>query len=137
MAKNLPEAAADEGKTFDPNLAEAMTPTRGGPVPKVRITESAAEGGLPEPVVRRVLRSRMGEVRFCYIKRIKSEADGAGTLEFDLKIDTKGGVAALDVDANEVDASVAKCVKKRGKRWQFPTDETPTTATFTVSLAPK
>ena len=137
MAKNLPEQSADEGKTFDPNLAEAMAPTPGGPVPKVRITDSSAEGGLAKEVVRRVLRARMSEIRFCYIKRIRSESDEAGTLELQVSIGEKGGVSALSVEGDGVDESVAKCVEDRGKRWKFPADPTPTTAEFTISLTPK
>jgi hypothetical protein len=137
MAANLPERASDEGKSFDPNLAEAMAPSPGGPVPKIRITESSAEGGLSKEVVRRILRARMNEIRFCYIKRIESEFDEAGTLELEVSIDDKGRVSAISVESVGVDDSVAKCVEQRGKRWSFPTEATPTEAAFAISVSAK
>lgn len=137
MATNLPEQASDEGKSFDPNLAEAIAPSPGRPVPKIRITEYSAEGGLPKEVVRRILRSRMSEIRFCYIKRIESESDESGTLELEVSIGKKGRISALSVESVGVDDSVAKCVEQRGKRWKFPNEATPTEAAFTISVAPR
>lgn len=137
MATNLPERASDDGTSFDPNLAEAMAPSPGRPVPRVRITESSAEGGLSKEIVRRVLRARMSEIRFCYIKRIESESDETGTLKLEVSIGKKGRVSALSVESVGVDESVATCVEKRGKRWRFPAEATPTEAALTISVSPK
>jgi TonB family protein len=70
--------------------------------------------------VRRVIRSHMNEVKFCYERELAKQADLNGRLVVKFVIDANGGVSSSIVSQSSLNnAEVDKCVAGAVNRWNF------------------
>lgn len=91
-------------------------PRRSKP-PSVRMGGFTVSGGLPEEVVRRIVRSRFGSYRLCYENALRTDATLAGAITTTLTIRPDGtvsGVSSVGLDAFD------RCIASAVARLSFP-----------------
>jgi TonB family protein len=90
-----------------------------GAPPPVRVI-----GSLDKSIIRRVIRSHLNEVRFCYEKELMRAAALAGRITVRFTIGANGAVATSGVEASTLgNVAVERCVTDAVRRWEFPRPE--------------
>jgi hypothetical protein len=99
------------------------TGTRGskkGP-PTLRPGTAQVVGALAPELIRRIVRTRFGQLRFCYEKGLKANPSLAGRLSVKFVIGADGAVpTAQDSGSTLSDAAVVSCMVGVFKQMQFP-----------------
>ncbi|KIG17123.1 Von Willebrand factor type A domain protein [Enhygromyxa salina] len=94
---------------------------RGVRVPAVRQAAATVSGSLDKDIIRRVVRSRINEVRHCYNAGLMRNPNLAGRVEVQFVIDERGSVDAASVASSSLeDQQVATCIANATRRWRFP-----------------
>jgi hypothetical protein len=126
-AAQLPIAATEPGKKFDPQLTEKLAPKvwvsdrPGGRVPQVAQLKATVQGPLDRDIIRRVVRAHINEVRSCYNAGLSNNRKLAGRVTINFVIAGSGKVASSVVEETTLpDPSVGNCIAKAVKRWTFP-----------------
>jgi hypothetical protein len=122
-----PAAAAPAGA--DPKDAKKKEPSAPLPGPaaepqaKVMMTVTGFVGGKLEwDATGKVIRLRLGAVKHCYQKVLKTDPALAGKLVLTIKVDLDGRPTIL-IAKNELGKDLAKCVIGRMATWVFPKPE--------------
>ena len=91
------------------------------------IISSTVEAAEPElfdakdpAAISKVVRSKFGQLKYCYEKALKSNPSLDGRLEIEFNIRNKNVTSAAVFSNNTGDRMFADCVAKKIKRWKFP-----------------
>jgi TonB family protein len=78
-------------------------------------------GGLDKEIVRRVVRSHLKEIKFCYERELQHQPGLHGRVSVRFVIAPGGRVATVGVtDSTVANARVDRCIADAVARWQFP-----------------
>ncbi len=101
----------------------------------VRPGELRITGALEEPMIARILRRHRNDLRRCLNEAMMVGIPAAGTLELELDVSGKGGIAEVRLASPPVQP-LADCALAAAKRWHVPapTDGKPARIVFSVRL---
>ncbi len=78
-------------------------------------------GSIDREAVRRVVRKRLKELQFCYVRALKGRSNLQGKVVFEWVIGDQGRVVDVKVKNSNLGHSGAeKCMEDRLKNWRFP-----------------
>lgn len=84
--------------------------------------ETEVEGGLDKEAIARVIRSQLGQIRYCYERQLSANPDLYGKLLVKFTIGATGSVVAQAIGNTSLNnAMVEGCILRRIAGWQFPT----------------
>lgn len=111
---------ASPGWSGKPGLA-SRPPTRSAGVPAPAVGPvRVSDDGLDKAIVRRVIRSHIDEVRYCYERALIANPNLAGNVTIEFTILESGAVLEVRIVSASVGDEVAQCVAARTKTWTFP-----------------
>jgi hypothetical protein len=122
QAETLPVVSVDEGKMFNPGLADQMAP-RALPdqIPRVRLRKSTVDGDLAPQIVARIARRNVAKLRECYERFLQRDPGLGGDLELALTIAGNGRVTrASQTEQDLGNEAVGDCMALQAKSWKFP-----------------
>ena len=94
---------------------------RGKRVPRVRQAKAKVQGALDRDIIRRIVRSRINEVRSCYNAGLTKNPNLSGRVAINFVITGTGKVGSAVVQESSLkDKAVGNCIAKAVKRWKFP-----------------
>jgi TonB family protein len=97
---------------------------RTGDGPDVTIGVAKTRGRLDKEIIRRVIRSHLKEVKFCYETELVRKPDLYGRISIQFTITPAGTVSSSAVDQSTVgNRNVEQCIVAAVKRWTFPQPE--------------
>jgi outer membrane biosynthesis protein TonB len=108
------EAKSKGGKLSKGNVAQG----------KVGILEEEIllDGGLDREVIAAYIRSKLGQIRYCYERQLASNSDLHGKVMVKFTIGSTGKVVAKRVASTTMkNAIVEGCILRRIATWKFPT----------------
>ena len=106
---------------------------RGTRVPTVRQAKADIMGSLDKDLIRRVVRSHINEVRYCYNQVLARDPNAKGRVSIKFQIDTKGKVVAAIVNESTMkDSSAGTCIATAVLRWTFPAPPAGSTGLVTI-----
>lgn len=83
--------------------------------------ESEVDGGLDKEVIARVIRSQLGQIRYCYERQLSANPDLYGKIMVKFTIGAAGSVTAQSIGTTSLNnAMVEGCILRRVAGWQFP-----------------
>ncbi|WP_146662430.1 AgmX/PglI C-terminal domain-containing protein [Enhygromyxa salina] len=91
-------------------------------IPVPRVGKADVQGaGIDKDMIRRIVRAHLNEVRSCYNSGLTKNPNlqGRVTVQFSIVGTGKVGSSVVQEDTAK-DGSVANCIAKAVKRWQFP-----------------
>ncbi len=89
--------------------------------PVVKSTGSTVRGSLSKEVIRRVVRRRINEVKFCYEKGLRKRPDISGRVAVRFLISRSGAVQGAAVTSSTLDdPGVESCIARTVRRMTFP-----------------
>lgn len=81
-------------------------------------------GGLDREVIAAYIRSRLGEILYCYERQLSAQPDLYGKVAVKFTIAGTGGVEAQRVGETTLrNSTVEGCILQRMSKWKFPTPE--------------
>ncbi|MBX3021689.1 MAG: AgmX/PglI C-terminal domain-containing protein [Bdellovibrionales bacterium] len=84
--------------------------------------ESEVDGGLDKEAIARVIRSQLGQIRYCYERQLSANPDLYGKIMVKFTIGAAGSVVAQAIGNTSLNnAMVEGCILRRIAGWQFPT----------------
>jgi hypothetical protein len=84
--------------------------------------ETEIDGGLDRETIARVIRSQLGQIRYCYERQLSANPDLYGKIMVRFTIGAAGSVVAQTIGATSLNnAMVEGCILRRIAGWQFPT----------------
>lgn len=88
---------------------------------KVDVLSPEVSEGYPRDVVRRVIRSHMGQIKWCYQKALQLDPELGGKVVLAFLIQPNGGLEAPKIAQNTMgEESVGECIANKSRRWKFP-----------------
>jgi hypothetical protein len=94
----------------------------GGPEPRAEGVR--VKGSLDKEIIRRVIRTHLNEVRYCYQKELNAKPDLDGRIVVRFTIAQTGQVVISKVDQSSLsDTNVESCLTQATLRWTFPRPE--------------
>ncbi len=87
-------------------------------VPAVRIGTATATGDLDKAIIRRYIRRKLPQIKYCYEKQLLVNANLEGTVTTSFQISPTGAV--IGASANGVDGTVSSCVASVIQSIVFP-----------------
>jgi len=97
---------------------------RMGDGPEVTPGIVKARGRLDKEIIRRVIRSHLKEVKFCYETELVRKPDLYGRLTIQFTITPTGTVSSSAVERSSVgNRAVEQCIASAVRRWTFPQPE--------------
>ncbi len=86
--------------------------------------EGEIVGGLDREVIAAYIRSRLGEILYCYERQLSANPDLYGKVGIKFTIAGDGGVETQRIgDSTLKNATVEGCILQRVARWKFPAPE--------------
>ena len=83
--------------------------------------ESEVDGGLDKEAIARVIRSQLGQIRYCYERQLSASPDLYGKIMIKFTIGSVGAVTAQAIGNTSLNnAMVEGCILRRVAGWQFP-----------------
>lgn len=83
--------------------------------------ESEVQGGLEKEEIARVIRTQLGEIRYCYERQLSANPDLFGKVLVKFSINGSGGVSAQSIKSSTLaNAMVEGCMLRRVANWRFP-----------------
>lgn len=84
--------------------------------------ETEIDGGLDKEAIARVIRSQLGQIRYCYERQLSANPDLYGKIMIKFTIGSAGAVTAQAIGTTSLNnAMVEGCILRRVAGWQFPT----------------
>jgi len=97
---------------------------RGSRVPTIRPGAAEVRGSLSKEVIRRVVRSHMNEIKFCYEQQLAQRPDLAGRVSVQFIISPSGAVQSSSMAGSTLaNATAEQCMVRSVRRWAFPAPE--------------
>jgi outer membrane biosynthesis protein TonB len=94
--------------------------------------ESEVEGGLDKEVIAMVIRSQLGQIRYCYERQLSASPELYGKVQIKFSIGSDGKVIAQRIGSTTLsNAMVEGCILRRVSGWQFPNPKGGTTVMVT------
>ncbi len=95
--------------------------SRPSTVPRVRQGKATVRGALDRDIIRRIVRSHINEIRYCYERKLVQDPSLAGNVTVNFVINSEGDVTSSKVTSTTIrDRQVSTCVANRVLRWRFP-----------------
>jgi hypothetical protein len=89
--------------------------------PDIAISAPVVRGGLDREIVRRVVRTHLNEVRYCYEEALPRRPTLAGRVVAAFTIAPTGRVLVSELQTSSLGApAVEACIVAATRRWQFP-----------------
>jgi TonB family protein len=89
--------------------------------PAIAIGQAEVRGSLDKEIIRRVIRSHVAEVKFCYERELIRQPGLQGRLLVQFMIAPTGNVTMSKVQSSTLgNANVEQCVLSAVRRWAFP-----------------
>lgn len=83
--------------------------------------ETEIDGGLDKEAIARVIRSQLGQIRYCYERQLSASPDLYGKILVKFTIGAAGAVVAQAIGNTSLNnAMVEGCILRRIAEWQFP-----------------
>ena len=83
--------------------------------------ESEVMGGLDKEVIAKIIRSYLGQIRYCYERQLSATPDLYGKLLVQFSIGQTGGVNTQSILSSSLqNKNVEGCVLKQVANWKFP-----------------
>ncbi|MGH1342447.1 MAG: AgmX/PglI C-terminal domain-containing protein [Nannocystales bacterium] len=129
MARNIGMLHALQGETDRPRSPDGqLFPVESGlevrsgrGTVRVRQARAKVNGNLDHDIIRRIVRSHLGEIRHCYSDRLSRREDLRGRLWVQFTIGTNGKVSASHVPRSSLhDTRLENCIARAVRRWKFP-----------------
>jgi len=93
-------------------------------VPEPVAGQVKMRGKLDKEIIRRVIRSHIQEVKFCYESELVRRPDLYGRVTVQFTITPQGSVASSAIESSTLhDSQVEKCIAQSVRRWTFPKPE--------------
>jgi len=90
-------------------------------VPQIVQGVASVRGSLDKEIVRRIVRTHMNEVKFCYDQELARSPTLAGRISVQFSISPTGQVLTSVMQSTSMDnARVENCVVNAVRRWEFP-----------------
>ncbi len=87
----------------------------------VRANQMKVVGGLDRPIIQRIVRAHINELRYCYQRALQHKPNLAGRMTVEFVINLRGNVPVARVGASTLGApDVEQCVAAAVRRWIFP-----------------
>lgn len=126
MAEDPQPVSAPEA--FEPILDQAVDPPRAEPtntdqrvIAARPVPEAKVEGGLPQPIIRRIVKAHINEVRYCYNEGLRDDPELSGRVVVAFTIGSEGRVTNSEVSSTTLtDSGVPECITGAVARWMFP-----------------
>ena len=84
--------------------------------------ETEVDGGLDKEAIARVIRSQLGQIRYCYERQLSASPELYGKILVKFTIGAAGSVVAQAIGNTSLNnAMVEGCILRRIAGWQFPT----------------
>lgn len=84
--------------------------------------ETEVDGGLDKEAIARVIRSQLGQIRYCYERQLSANPELYGKIMVKFTIGAAGAVVAQAIGSTSLNnAMVEGCILRRVAGWQFPT----------------
>jgi hypothetical protein len=84
--------------------------------------ESEVSGGLDRDIIAEVIKSELGQIRYCYERQLSGNPDLYGKVMIRFTIGADGLVAEQKIGQTTLkSADVEGCILRRVARWKFPT----------------
>ncbi len=84
--------------------------------------ETEVAGGLDKEVIARVIKSQLGQIRYCYERQLSANPDLYGKILVKFTIGATGSVVAQSIGTTSLNnAMVEGCILRRIAGWKFPT----------------
>ncbi|HEY3356314.1 MAG TPA: TonB family protein [Polyangia bacterium] len=95
--------------------------TRRAGTPDVIPGQAQVRGSLDKEIIRRVIRSHIKEVKFCYEQELLRKPDLYGRVTIQFTITPMGSVSSSAVQSSTMgNAKVEQCIARAVQRWEFP-----------------
>lgn len=83
--------------------------------------ETEIDGGLDKEAIARVIRSQLGQIRYCYERQLAASPDLYGKVMIKFTIGAAGSVVAQAIGTTSLNnAMVEGCILRRVAGWKFP-----------------
>lgn len=83
--------------------------------------ETYVDGGLDKEVIAEYIKSKLGQIRYCYERQLSGNPNLHGTVLIKFTIGAAGNVAGQSVARTTLkDANVEECILRRVAGWNFP-----------------
>lgn len=83
--------------------------------------ETEVDGGLDKEAIARVIRSQLGQIRYCYERQLSASPELYGKILVKFTIGAAGSVVAQAIGTTSLNnAMVEGCILRRVAGWQFP-----------------
>jgi TonB family protein len=93
-------------------------------IPEVVPSNAIVNGTLDKEIIRRVVRTHLNEVRYCYEQSLVRQPSLAGRVVVQFTIAPTGKVLASVLQSSTIpDRRLTSCVVEATKRWQYPRPE--------------
>ncbi len=84
--------------------------------------ETIVEGGLDREIIARVIKSYLGQIRYCYERQLSANPDLYGKVLVRFTIGANGAVTSQTIGTSSLKNSMVEgCILRRVASWQFPT----------------
>ena len=105
------------------SVKEKKVPVSTAPKAKMKNSIQTGSSGVCSKDIRKVVRRKRGQVKYCYESRIKEDPTIEGRVVVSVSIGIDGKVFALDTLKNTTnDSKLIKCIERKIKKWSFPKD---------------
>lgn len=82
------------------------------------------KGGLDKETVQRYIRSKMGQIRWCYKTELQKDRSLAGKITVQFFIAPSGKVSRAKIQASTMgNANVERCIQSKVAMWRFPSSK--------------
>ncbi|GMU60557.1 MAG: hypothetical protein AMXMBFR34_23200 [Myxococcaceae bacterium] len=96
-------------------------------VPEAEVSDAVVCGGkacLDKELIRRVIRSHLGQIRFCYEAQLVAQPNLRGKVAVTFHVPPSGLVDSARVSASDVSSpGLEACLVSRVRTWRFPSQE--------------
>ncbi len=83
--------------------------------------ETVISGGLDRDVIARYIKSKLGQIKYCYERQLSAKPDLYGKIQVKFTIAGTGGVSAKSIAQTSMkNALVEGCILRRISKWKFP-----------------
>lgn len=83
--------------------------------------EIIVAGGLDRSVIERIIRRNLGDINYCYERRLNARPNLSGVFEAQFSIGANGRVQNVKAARNSLaDGILDQCIRNSIKNWQFP-----------------
>ncbi len=109
------------GGTIGSSYGRATLGYRAASAPLVTAGVAIVTGSLDKEILRRVIRSHVNEVRYCYERELGSRPTLAGRVTVTFTIAPNGAVVSSTISHSSLGApAVESCIATAVRRWSFP-----------------